>query len=166
MIKKKLIFLDVDGVLNPSTNIIMRHRKGQPTSSYHIKLPGDKIYRLYKIVKATNAEIILSSSWRIGSDRYRMILSPAAKNLNNQLNNYGINISDLTPLHNDRNRGDEILHYLTIFIKNNNYEPSYIIIDDDIGDLLKFHKGHIVHTNSTLGLQDEHVNIAINLLNN
>lgn len=166
MIKKKLIFLDVDGVLNPNTNIRMRKEKGEPTVSHLIKLPGDKIYRLKKIIMATGAEIILSSSWRIGFNRSTMTPSPAVINLNNQLNRYGINISDWTPLHYDRNRGDEILHYLNLFIRDNKYKPKYIIIDDDIQDLLSLHRGHIIHTNTTLGLQDEHVNIAINLLNN
>ena len=166
MYQKKLIFLDVDGVLNPNTNIHMRKQKGEPTVSHLIKLPGDKIYRLKRIVDSTGAEIILSSSWRIGFNRATTTPSPAVVNLNNQLSKYGISITDWTPLHSDRNRGNEILHYLTLFIKNNKYKPKYIIIDDDIGDLLYLHKGHIVHTNTTLGLQDEHVNIAINLLNN
>lgn len=166
MIRRKLIFLDVDGVLNPTTNLIKRKEKGEPTVSHLIKLPGDKIYRLKKIVNATNAEIILSSSWRIGFNRATMTPSPAVINLDRQLTAYGINISDWTPLHYDRNRGNEILHYLTVFIKNNKYKPKYIIIDDDIQDIIDLHRGHIIHTNTMLGLQDEHVNIAINLLNN
>ena len=40
--KKKLLFLDIDGVLNPNTNIWHRKQKGESTSSFKIKLPGDK----------------------------------------------------------------------------------------------------------------------------
>lgn len=165
MNEQKLLFLDVDGVLNPTINIIMRKRKGEPTISDKIILPGDKIYRLKKIVDSTNASIVVSSSWRIGYNRHTMTPSPAIINLRNQLANYSIRISDWTPLHRDRNRGNEIKEYLDNFAMRNGYFPKYIIIDDDIGDLLYHHKGHIIHTTTRLGLQDEHVNIAVNLLN-
>lgn len=164
--QRKLIFLDVDGVLNPSTNIWYRKQKGEPTSSYYIKLPGDKLYRLKKIVRDTGGEIIISSSWRIGFDRNLMEPSPSIINLSNQLANYGLSISGFTPLHNNRHRGNEISNYLMTFIRINKYKPKYIIIDDNIQDIIGQHKGHIIHTNSVLGLQDEHVHIAINLLNN
>ena len=163
--ERKLIFLDIDGVLNPSTNIWHRKQKGEPTSSYYIKLPGDKLYRLKKIVKETGGEIIISSSWRIGFDRNLMEPSPSIINLSNQLAKYDIFISGFTPLHYDRHRGREINNYLMNFIHKNGYKPKYIIIDDDIKDIVGQHRGHIVHTNTVLGLQDEHVRIAINLLN-
>ena len=118
------------------------------------------------IVKSTGAEIIISSSWRIGFDRNTMEPSPSVINLSNQLARYGLSISGFTPLHNDRHRGREISSYLSTFIYKNGYRPKYIIIDDDIQDIVNEHRGHIVHTNTVLGLQDEHVRIAINLLNN
>ena len=166
MEKKKLLFLDIDGVLNPTSNIIHRKQKGESTSSYFIKLPGDKLYRLKKIINYTGAEIIISSSWRIGYDSKTDTQSKAIINLSNQLTNYGMYISDITPIHYDRNRGNEIEHYLSLFTKRNGYRPKYIIIDDDIFDIIELHKGHIIQTTNMLGLQDEHVNIAINLLNN
>lgn len=164
--KKKLLFLDIDGVLNPNTNIWHRKQKGEPTSSFKIKLPGDKLYRLKKIIMATNADIIITSSWRIGFRTGTMEPSPAIINLSNQLESYGLYITGCTPLHYDRNRGEEISHYLNIFIKENKYLPQYAIIDDNISDIVNLHKGHIIKTTTLLGLQDEHVNIAISLLNN
>ena len=163
--KKKLLFLDVDGVLNPNTNILHRKRKGESTSSYHIRLPGDKLYRLKRIIDNTNAEIIITSSWRIGFRRSTMQPPPSMINLSNQLAEYGMYISGCTPLHYDRHRGEEISHYLNIFIKENRYLPQYAIIDDNISDIVPLHRGHVIQTTTLLGLQDEHVNIAISLLN-
>ena len=91
--------------------------------------------------------------------------SPAFINANNQLNAYGMNIIDYTPITKNRHRGTEIQWWINIFERDNGYKPNYIIIDDEICDLLDLHRGHIIKTTSLLGLQDEHVNIAINLLN-
>lgn len=162
---RKLIFLDIDGVLNPQTNIWYRKQKGEPISSYNITLPGDKLYRLKRIIRDTGAEIIISSSWRIGFQKELMEPSPAIINLQNQLARFDLHISGYTPLHNDRHRGREIANYLMTFIHKNRYKPKYVIIDNEIKDLVDMHQGHIVHTNSMLGLQDEHVHIAISILN-
>lgn len=162
----KLIFLDVDGVINPLVNIRIKKMRGEPTSSYYIQLPGDKLYRLRKIIDGTGAKIILSSSWRIGYDRSTMTPSPSVINLNTQLQRYGMYIYGFTPLDYNRNRGKEISMYLKLYERRFGYIPKYIIIDDELSDILGRHRGHCVKTTSLLGLQDEHVNIAINLLNN
>ena len=163
--RKKIIFLDVDGVLNPMTNIWARKQKGEPTSSYYIKLPGDKIYRLKRICDATGADCVCSSSWRIGFQKSTMQPSEAYINLKSQLNPYGINLIDWTPLHIERHRGTEIEWWLKNFESRYKYRPGYIIIDDELHDIIDMHRGHCVKTTTLLGLQEEHVNIAINLLN-
>lgn len=165
MEKVKVIFLDVDGVLNPLVNIYMRKKKGEPTSSYHITIPGDKIYRLKQIVDRTGAILIMSSSWRLGYIASNMTPSRSYINLNNQLMRYGLQLQGWTPVHKDRIRGIEINWWLESFIRNNGYKPKYIIIDDELEDLINYHRGHIIKTTSLLGIQDEHVNIAVNLLN-
>lgn len=165
MNKEKFIFLDIDGVLNPNVNIHMRKLKGEPTCADSIKLPGDKLYRLKRICKNTGAKVVVSSSWRIGFKRDANIPSPAYINFYNQASAYGIPVIGWTPLHTDRNRGREISHWIMIFIKNNGYKPNYVIIDDNISDIVNVHKGHVIQTSTLLGLQDEHVNIAISILN-
>lgn len=165
MEKIKVIFLDIDGVLNPLINIRIQKQKGMPTNSYAIKIPGDKIYRLKKLVNNTGAILIMSSSWRLGFRYSTMEPSPAYQNINKQLISYGIQLSGWTPLHKNRDRGIEISWWLNDFIKTNGYEPNYVILDDDISDMMPTHKGHIVQTTSLLGLQDEHVIIATNILN-
>ena len=165
MEKIKVIFLDIDGVLNPLINIRIQKQKGMPTNSYAIKIPGDKIYRLKKLVNNTGAILIMSSSWRLGFRYSTMEPSPAYQNINKQLISYGIQLSGWTPLHKNRDRGIEISWWLNDFIKTNGYEPNYVILDDDISDMMPTHKGHIVQTTSLLRLQDEHVIIATNILN-
>ena len=165
MEKIKIIFLDIDGVLNPSVNIWMRKKKGESTNSNNIILPGDKIYRLKRIVNSTNASIVMSSSWRLGFKSATFEPSKSYQNAYNQLARYGIYMIGWTPLHKDRNRGIEIQWWLNQFYETNHYIPNYVIIDDNIRDLLELHSGHIIKTTTILGLQDEHVNIAISILN-
>lgn len=163
MNKAKIIFLDVDGVLNTGINIRMQKHFGNPTVSDKIKIPEDKIYRLKKIVNSTGARIIMSSSWRIGACNGSP--SPAYINLNNQLRRYGINCEGWTPLERSRNRGIEIQWWLDAFYARNGYYPNYVILDDGRVGILEMHKGHLVRTHETYGLQDIHVSIAINILN-
>lgn len=165
MEKEKIIFLDVDGVLNPLINVKIKKMKQLPTSSYYIQLPGDKLYLLKKIVNYTGAKIVLSSSWRIGFNRATMEPSPSVINLSNQLARYGMSIYGYTPLHPERHRGTEISMWLNTYRNRFGYTPGYIIIDDEICDIVGMHRGHCVKTKSLIGLQEEQVNIAINLLN-
>lgn len=68
----KIIFLDVDGVLNSVQD------------GYSIRLRTDSHLKLLQhIVKETGAKIVLSSSWRIG-------FTPASKNLLVRFKEYGL----------------------------------------------------------------------------
>lgn len=55
----KIIFLDVDGVLNSSTYI--------NKETYHIK--QEKVRFLKNIVDHTGANIVLTSTWKAGFDK-------------------------------------------------------------------------------------------------
>lgn len=165
MEKDKILFLDVDGVINPLINIRIKKLNRLPTSSYYIQLPGDKLYMLRKIIDRTGAKIVLSSSWRIGFNRATMEPSPSVVNLANQLSRYGMSIYGYTPLHPERHRGTEISMWLNTYKDRNGYIPNYIVIDDELSDIIDMHRGHCVKTMSLIGLQEEQVNIAISLLN-
>lgn len=163
MDKAKIIFLDVDGVLNTLINRKIQKQSGNSTVSDKIKIPGDKIFRLKRIVDATGAKIIMSSSWRLGFSNG--CPSPAYINLNNQLRNYNIFCEGWTPVEKNRNRGIEIQWWLDSFFNKYGYYPQYVIIDDGRVGILDIHRGHLVRTHETYGLQDIHVTIAINILN-
>ena len=57
----KVIFLDVDGVLNTKYS---KSRCGR-----FIGIDKDKVAQLKRIVDETDAEIVLSSTWRLGYNK-------------------------------------------------------------------------------------------------
>ena len=61
----KVIFLDIDGVLNCQDTFIKRYEKKKITGYYELEIDIDMVKRLAKIVEETNSLIVLSSSWRI-----------------------------------------------------------------------------------------------------
>lgn len=154
----KIIFLDVDGVINPHKNIIKSYFEGKSTSSDGIIFDKDCLTNLKEIVDNTNAEIVLSSSWRKSGVR-----SPTINNLLKQLSEIGLYIIDFTPIINDSNtiRGDEIDKYL----KDKNYKIDSYIIIDDCNNMGKYNN-RLVHTNGEEGLTKIDVDFAISLLNN
>lgn len=139
----KVIFLDVDGVLNSARD------------GYSINLENDYHFEmLKKIVDATDANIVLSSSWRIGFS----VLSLPEKNLIERLEKYGMEIMDFTPCMTGT-RGDEIREWLS----NNGPVESFVILDDE-GDMAEFKETNLVKTNTSIGLQEKDVDKAIEIL--
>lgn len=159
----KVIFLDIDGVLNCATS-----------KSHCIDVDGrvikgidsDKVKRLAKIVEATGAQIVLSSDWKDGWNKYYTSQKPShAKYLDNHLYKKGkLTIKDKTPTTYKGTwfRGEEILTYLRTHrdIKN------YVILDDTFYDDFanKEIKEHLVLTNRKVGLTDGDVKNAIKIL--
>lgn len=154
----KLIFLDIDGVLNTTQNIKEHHKKGLSTSSYNIQLPDSCLKNLQTLVNNTNAKIVVSSSWRIPDYR-----SPAIRNLSKQLDKYGLDIYGFTPIYRDLNlkRGDEIRDYI-----NSLSEPveGIVILDDD-EDMCEFRKRYLVHCKSDKGFGEKQLNYALQVIN-
>jgi len=139
----KIIFLDVDGVLNSARD------------GYSINLENDYHFEMLKrIVDATGANIVLSSSWRIGFS----VLSLPEKNLMERLEKYGMEIMDFTPCMTGT-RGDEIREWLSI----NGPVESFVILDDE-GDMAEFKETNLVKTNTSVGLQEKDVDKAIDIL--
>src|SRR3990167_3633840 len=110
----KVIFLDIDGVLNQMGE--------KPTP---IRMVGDiltmadpeMVYRLNLIVDRTDAEIVLSSSWRhMPNWREMMAASGVVKKP-----------LDCTPRHSQLSRGHNIRHWLHTHPE----EMRYAILDDD-----------------------------------
>ena len=141
----KIIFLDVDGVLNS----LQDGNSVRLRTDSHLKL-------LKQIVDATGAKIVLSSSWRIGPTKAR-------NNLLKRLEEYGLQIMDSTPvLSGASSRGDEIRQWLT----ESKYEiESFVILDieDDMGE---FTAKNLVQTNTAVGLQEKDASKCISMLNN
>ena len=158
----KVIFLDIDGVLNCSTSKSFCH---DDLCGIIHGIDSDKVKRLAKIVEATNAKIVLSSDWRVGWEKHYMTRKPShAKYLDNHLKKKGnITIFDKTPLfHSGYWRGEEILTYL----RSHPDITNYVILDDtlfeDFSD--KEISEHLVLTDHKVGLTDGGVEKAIKIL--
>lgn len=158
----KVIFLDIDGVLNCSTSKSFCH---DDLCGIIHGIDSDKVKRLAKIVEATNAKIVLSSDWRVGWEKYYLTRKPShAKYLDNHLKKKGnITIFDKTPLsHSGYWRGEEILTYL----RSHPDITNYVILDDTFFEdfSIKEIEEHLVLTDYIVGLSDADVDRAINIL--
>jgi hypothetical protein len=144
-----IIFLDIDGVLN-SWKDLEFELENNPDADIYINTIFERPTLLLKeIINKTDAKIVLSSSWRIVHFEKAITL----------LKKYGIRIYDRTP-YLGTIRGKEIKTWLT----DNDYVDSFVILDDDadMEDLID----NLIKTNNYYGLQEEHVEQAINMLNN
>lgn len=159
----KVIFLDIDGVLNCSTS-----------KSYCVEDGGrvikgvdsDKVKRLAKIIEVTGAEIVLSSDWKDGWSKYYTSSKPShAKYLDNHLYKKGrLTIKDKTPSTHKGSwfRGEEILAYL----RSHQDVENYVILDDTFFEdfSIKEISEHLVLTDYKVGLTDADVEKAIRIL--
>ena len=115
--KEKVIFFDIDGVLNTSE---------QWNRAYSLK--NSCIATFCTFVKKSKADIVMISSWRKGFvSKHNMENLPQIRVLEEKLANYGVEISDKTPVLVGRKRDKEIERYLYMHPE----VKSYIIIDDD-----------------------------------
>lgn len=159
----KVIFLDVDGVLN-SQNF---HKSGRDKNAVQWKSGGkidaEGVARLDKLVKATDAKIVISSSWRHSMNPFEM---------KHALRHMGLttfrNVIDRTPVGMGI-RGEEIQEWLDLDPERarvwTDHEPvdAYVILDDN-NDMLPEQQEHFVHVDSSIGLTDENVVDAIAIL--
>ena len=158
----KVIFLDIDGVLNCDTSKSYCH---DDTYGIITGIDSDKVKRLAKIVEETKAQIILSSDWKIGWNIHYVGRKPShVKYLDNHLYKKGkLIIKDKTPdINKGWSRGEEILSYL----KTHPDIDNYVILDDTFFDdfIIKEIEEHLVLTDYKVGLTDENVQSAIKIL--
>ncbi len=154
----KVIFLDIDGVLN-SRAYDRKRNWNEQTDIDETRLPLIK-----EIVDATGAKIVLSSTWRQHWDRDTNRCDEDGLYINKIFAKFGLSIFDKTPdLGITVLRRDEISKWL----EGADVEiESFVIIDDyryGWGDLSE----HFVKTepNFRLGIEKEHVEKAIEILN-
>lgn len=148
----KVIFLDVDGVLNNAKWATQTYDE-EHISVFYERLLYPKALRVLKlIVDATQAEIVVSSTWRKDPQSLEL--------LRTQLRSVGLDIFDVTPS-TAGDRGQDI----TAWFDANKLCPieSYVILDDDsdIGE----HKHHLIQTTFESGLLPRHAELAIAMLN-
>lgn len=153
----KVIFLDVDGVINTEKQMQKEYEKGHKTSSYYLILDHSKIELLANLVHSTGAVVIISSSWRIGGFEK----AESMKNLTNQLNQHGIIVSGYTPTSFEGVRGREIAQWI---MTHCTHIPQFCIFDDD-SDMEDLKEEHLVQTTWKEGLLPIHIEKAKEVLN-
>lgn len=150
----KLIFLDIDGVLN--TNYT---EELTPTAAIFVE--DSKIKILKQIIDETDAKVVLSSTWRWGwmhlEEGKESVLSEDFILLERKLREFNIELFDRTPYFGwGRDRGEEIKAYLD----NRDDVEGYVIIDDMSSIRLRPCDSHLLQTSEWEGLQEEHVEVA------
>lgn len=113
----KVIFLDIDGVLN-SDEYVDRVKKTD-IQGIERDIDIEKVKLLKRAIDETGAKVVLSSTWRYTKN---------ARYLKELLANYGIRL-DSTPYIQDK-RGLEIKKWLS----ENQGVEDFLIIDDEIFD--------------------------------
>lgn len=156
----KVIFLDVDGVLN-SQDYYIKHENVD-----FAEKPFDPtcISCLQTIVKETEAKIVLSSSWRGGWEKDSKKTGLEGSLLNQIFSTYGIEIYDKTPSLLVGKRPLEIIKYMKDCKES---IESFLIIDDNDFGWKSYHMNHrVVQTDFVHGgLQQIHIKTCINILN-
>lgn len=158
-----VIFLDIDGVLT--------------SLKRKMKLDAENIARLGQIIEATDARLVISSSWR----RHKLEDTIAELANTSDWRHEGVEFPYCDKIigHTKRlycfSHQDETKHYLTargLEIKKWLMEfgdwfevTNYVILDDDC-DMLLDQVGHFVRTDTYKGLSDKNVRKAIKILRN
>lgn len=154
----KVIFLDIDGVLNCETS--------KSRCDDWLGIDNSRVKLLRQIVETTNANIVLCSSWKHGYSRNPEICKHHGKYMKNKLQKEKLSILSVTvdPHNNDLLRG----HGIQDWLSNHPEVDKWIVIDDEVFD--DYHEcniiPHLVKTDfKTNGLNEELTREAINMLN-
>lgn len=146
----KILFLDIDGVLISGDYLHQEVAAGRSSIPSTMVLPEDKIHLLKEIIDTTGAEIVLSSTWRIHDDTFL--------NLQRQLYKESMLIYHWTgPCR--HTRIDEIKEWLI------GKSVKQFCILDDCPEMAEFTTTNLVRTYWDYGLQKEHVQKVIDILN-
>lgn len=183
----KIIFLDVDGVLNHEE----WYTSGRAQNAYLATGETDaKAYNfdpeswkwVQKLINETGAKIVLSSSWRSYD-----LASTIEEYKDTAFKPIIDNLVGVTPVTMTRNRGEEINRFFDIVNGNNSNDTSksvewlknhpletltamgekiaqYVIFDDDT-DITDGQKPHFVHVDFWHGIQEKDYMKAKNILN-
>ena len=153
----KIIFLDIDGVLN---SVMYDTQRLEESAENRIDMTRVKL--LADIVNATGAKIVLSSTWREDWDKSSELCGDDGEYINECLAKFGLSIIDKTPyLNYSDERQFEILAWL---VDHTNEVESFVILDD-IDCSWGVLSNNVVITNPYgYGLEEAHVKKALDIL--
>ncbi len=166
---EKVIFLDVDGVLNDES---------MESFNKKIYVEEVRVKRLKDIVEATQADIVMSSSWRHYfrlynenpesiKDDYELY---KMKQLKNMFDKYDLSVSDYTQ-YLETGPDARPLEIRQWMVDKANLRRFVILDDDDfwswswLSDYFVMTKRKEANYNMIRGLEDDHVQRAVKILN-
>lgn len=145
---RNILFLDVDGVLNNGNWAMEMYEKGVRVFRDGL-LYEPSLRQLRRIVDATGARIVVSSSWRLDPESYACLLD--------WLEKFGMTVYDETPSTGGQ-RGDDI----TAWLDEHPGNWRYVILDDD--DDMGKHRRRLVQTRFDDGLTELDADRCIRML--
>ena len=128
----KLIFLDIDGVLNSSNYTLSQYADQKNEYRDPVQSLDSNALKLLKMVVAeTKADIVISSTWR------KEFTIPELKTIFAEAGWPDIPVIGYTPATIKNFRGEEVAQFLDLFTQDNDLD-GFVIIDDSsdyyIGD--------------------------------
>ncbi len=152
----KIIFLDVDGVLNCTST--------PDKINTFTGIEDKKVLLLKKIVKKSKALIVLISTWKLN-----WYVTPSRKSEQDELANYldeklaKAGLRALGKINDDWvDRGEGILDYISRLEKKKIHVDNFIILDDGRFDYKASHlTPNLIQTSPKTGLTEKHVKRAV-----
>lgn len=152
-----VVFLDIDGVLNKFGKPLLQSKshgkKGGRFGIYECRVAI--LNKIFEAFPDKDIRLVISSTWRILNSQEKL------EEAFNQAGFLGIfHPHGTTPIHFSRWREYEIADWLQ---KHGKYVENYVVIDDESKDLQRL-KRRLVLVNHRVGLQQQDVEKAIDLL--
>lgn len=149
---KKIVFLDIDGVLASPKSW------GIGKTMWHDQFAypwDDECVGLFnEIIEKTDAEIVFSSSWRVGYNHRNGLIKPLF-----EYNGVKKVPFDITPQKMSSHRSQEI----RMWLEDNGTPDRFVILDDDFIDTFP---ENFIQCDSEVGITEEIRDKVIALLNN
>lgn len=149
----KVLFLDFDGVLNNDATLTKVENNVEPYR--HCGLESSLVEILNRILDATDAKVVFSTSWRTIYTDTRLV-----ELLERWGFRHGDRVIGRTPKRWSSSREFEIESWLLDHTKPN---TRFLVIDDIPTRFVK--TGNQILTDSVTGILDEHVEAAVKILN-
>ena len=154
----KIIFLDIDGVLNGQEfmeSIDFSDNTFPEQEFWSTQIDPDAVKILNELIQKSSAKVVISSSWRLGHSPEEMAEILETKGFVGE-------VIGETPVMRGFTRGEEI----QTFVDNFGEDVSFVILDDDAEDITNL-KHKLVHTSwECNGLRPGHVDMALKILEN
>lgn len=165
---KKILFLDIDGVLNTERQHDRCVNEGiAPVDGFGYAFDPIAVANLKSIVENTGADIVISSSWKFwGLDAMQQMW--ANRNLpgkvidvtpNKVSDELLLNV-DLSHIDMPAGKGSEIKEWLS----TSGQDVTHYAILDDVPDMLPEQESHFVQTDPRIGITKEDANQVIEIL--